>query len=381
MMGFSLAPEKVLYVSADGDDGDDGSTWALAKATVPAAVAIATGGEVIAIGKGTFTGWIDGRAKSGLQYLGTGPETLLTEAATSETLSLGNNASVRNLAVSNTRVGATQTAIRCDGKDNILLQNLLATAENRPVIIQNCQNARIIDCALFGGECSVHVDNSDSIDTVRIRNCLLHATGWAGCACYAASLYGHTTLTDCVLICESSAGAEYYAAGIQAGAGRIEVYNSHIFADGGVDAGARGAMAVADCESLTLINSAIFTSADQGTPHDLFRLAGLLVVGNTVYDPTKVSGPIILVPPLHNIVTKGPGGTIFTHTVNDGAGQPVAGVEVWITTDRAGTKVIAGPLTTDGDGEAVFVLKPGDYYLWKLLAGWNFDNPESITVG
>lgn len=68
-----------------------------------------------------------------------------------------------------------------------------------------------------------------------------------------------------------------------------------------------------------------------------------------------------------------------TVTQSDGV-TPLEGVQVWITTDLAGTNVIAGSLYTSSMGLATFVLDAGSYYLWRQISGWNFSNPQAITV-
>lgn len=78
------------------------------------------------------------------------------------------------------------------------------------------------------------------------------------------------------------------------------------------------------------------------------------------------------------IPTAGSGAEEFVVTVDDGT-NPLDGVEVWVTTDSGGSNVVASG-STDASGEVAFMLDPGAYYLWKQLAGYNFDNPESITV-
>lgn len=61
-------------------------------------------------------------------------------------------------------------------------------------------------------------------------------------------------------------------------------------------------------------------------------------------------------------------------------GQPADGVAVWITTDSAGSNVVAGTLYTDALGKVTFMLDAGTYYAWKQKSGANFTNPESFTV-
>jgi len=75
----------------------------------------------------------------------------------------------------------------------------------------------------------------------------------------------------------------------------------------------------------------------------------------------------------------GSGSESVTITINVG-GSPKAGVSVWISTDAAGTSVVAGTIVTDASGEAAFLLDDGSYYAWKSLGGFNFTNPEALTV-
>lgn len=76
----------------------------------------------------------------------------------------------------------------------------------------------------------------------------------------------------------------------------------------------------------------------------------------------------------------GSGAVSFPVTINDEDGDPIDGVEVWITTDSAGTNVVAGTLSTDASGLATFMLDAGTYYLWRQKSGYNFTNPVTIVV-
>lgn len=75
----------------------------------------------------------------------------------------------------------------------------------------------------------------------------------------------------------------------------------------------------------------------------------------------------------------GTGSQSFVVTVGVN-GSPLDGASVWITTDEEGDNIVAGSLITDAFGQVTFTLDPGDYFLWKQHAGFNFTNPESITV-
>ena len=66
-----------------------------------------------------------------------------------------------------------------------------------------------------------------------------------------------------------------------------------------------------------------------------------------------------------------------TVTVDDVA---EAGVDVWVTSDEAGTSVVAGTLQTDVAGQVVFWLDVGTYYVWQQKSGFNFTNPDTLVV-
>lgn len=81
-----------------------------------------------------------------------------------------------------------------------------------------------------------------------------------------------------------------------------------------------------------------------------------------------------------------PGAIAFTYTVTDsGTGLPIDGVEVWITTDVAGTNVIwnghtnAFGIARDSNGYLPY-LDAGTYYFWCQLANYTFSNPDTEIV-
>lgn len=76
----------------------------------------------------------------------------------------------------------------------------------------------------------------------------------------------------------------------------------------------------------------------------------------------------------------GSGSVSVPFTVNDNASNPIDGVALWVSTDSAGTNVIAGTIYTNGSGLATFMLDPGSYYVWLQRNGYNFTNPQTLTV-
>jgi len=82
-----------------------------------------------------------------------------------------------------------------------------------------------------------------------------------------------------------------------------------------------------------------------------------------------------------------PNAVSYTYTVTDsGTGNPVAGAEVWVTTDLAGANTVwrgttdAFGVARDTDGNLP-LLDPGTYYFWKQLSGYlDDDNPDTEVV-
>lgn len=67
-------------------------------------------------------------------------------------------------------------------------------------------------------------------------------------------------------------------------------------------------------------------------------------------------------------------------TVNDENGNPIDGVEAWVTTDEEGTNVVQ-KLYTNTFGIANFFLLPGVYWVFAQKSGVNFTGfPMQITV-
>lgn len=75
----------------------------------------------------------------------------------------------------------------------------------------------------------------------------------------------------------------------------------------------------------------------------------------------------------------GPGSAPYTITINDNNGNPIDGVNVWVTTDLAGANVIFNGYT-DALGVVTPMLDAGDYFAWKQLAGFVFTNPQAFSA-
>lgn len=76
--------------------------------------------------------------------------------------------------------------------------------------------------------------------------------------------------------------------------------------------------------------------------------------------------------------TLGAGAISTPITVKDGI-VPLEGVDVWTTTDLAGSNLVSRGFT-DTAGLVTFMLDTGTYYLWMQKAGYTFTNPTTLTV-
>ena len=78
----------------------------------------------------------------------------------------------------------------------------------------------------------------------------------------------------------------------------------------------------------------------------------------------------------------GSGADAVTLTIlEDDGSTPIADADVWVSTDSAGSTVVAGTLQTNSLGKATFQLDAGvTYYRWVQKDGLNFTNPTSFVA-
>ncbi len=82
---------------------------------------------------------------------------------------------------------------------------------------------------------------------------------------------------------------------------------------------------------------------------------------------------------LDNCQVAGTGAITWPYTVTDGDGNPVEGCYVWVTSDVAGTNILASG-TTNSSGVVTFCLDSGTVYVWRKKSGYNATNPDTETV-
>ena len=81
-----------------------------------------------------------------------------------------------------------------------------------------------------------------------------------------------------------------------------------------------------------------------------------------------------------NIIDLGAGAIEWPYTLTDvDTGAAISGASVWVTTDSAGTNIIASGVTDDA-GQVTFYLDAGTRYIWRSRAGYNFANPDVEVI-
>lgn len=106
-------------------------------------------------------------------------------------------------------------------------------------------------------------------------------------------------------------------------------------------------------------------------------------MGNVVNDLTEESGGVYRLTSAALAEASGGAGAgaiTFTYTLTSSVDAlPIADADVWVTTDEAGTNVVASG-TTNSSGVVTFYLDAGTVYVWRQKDGWNFTNPDTETV-
>ena len=82
-----------------------------------------------------------------------------------------------------------------------------------------------------------------------------------------------------------------------------------------------------------------------------------------------------------DIIGLGVGAIEWTYTVTDAdTGALLDGVSVWVTTDSAGTDVIASGTTNDSGVVTFYLDAAAVRYIWRSRAGYNFDPQPDVEI-
>lgn len=75
----------------------------------------------------------------------------------------------------------------------------------------------------------------------------------------------------------------------------------------------------------------------------------------------------------------GVGAITWVYNLVDTGGDPIPDADVWVTSDIAGTDVLASG-RTDQYGNVTFYLDAGTVYVWSQKTGFTFPNPDTEVV-
>ena len=77
----------------------------------------------------------------------------------------------------------------------------------------------------------------------------------------------------------------------------------------------------------------------------------------------------------------GGGSLEVTITITDADSNPIPNANVYLTSDAAGTTIIAGPVLTNASGVTpTLSVDAGTVYRWCSAADYTFTNPESVVI-
>ena len=151
------------------------------------------------------------------------------------------------------------------------------------------------------------------------------------------------------------------------GADKLQVHAAEISA--GLITAAAVATGAIDADAIA--NNAIDAGAIATNAITAAKIAtdaiGLAEIDSAVIDAINAQSP-------------GSGAITFTYTLTSSEDSTaVTGADIWATSDQAGNTVVASGVT-DANGQMVFYLDAGTYYIWAQKPGWNFDNPDTEVV-
>lgn len=118
----------------------------------------------------------------------------------------------------------------------------------------------------------------------------------------------------------------------------------------------------------------VFTLTQAETNADMITISAVSSTGNVVIEPVTIYT-------FGANLASGSGGDSVEVTVTTTAAAAVANGSVWITSDSAGTVLVAGTLPTNSQGKITFLLDDGlTYYLWMRKDGENSINGEGFVA-
>jgi len=350
---------NVYYVTKAGNDG----TGAVNRPDLPyvtfaAVVAVASSGDTIVVGPGTWTEANDISALSGLTIVGSGWDTLLTQAGDpASTLTIGTNLTLRNIMVKATGTGQGCFAIEGDTITGLRAFDCWLESADAPLWLISCAEFSLHRTVLKGSEYALYQGGGFGL----MRDCRLKTADWTDCSSFAICVTdsGQLRIRDSSVEMTVGAGNESTCGALCPTAGStIDAHNCRITAD--ADNATSTVRGVYCAGVVNLHGGSVTSSGGAADAIDLLNDGGTLTVSGTAYDTS--SGTITHVPPGDSIATILED-TNETQTDWHNGGRLDTLIDlIKAKTDRLGTGIVTysgGPVADDGRGEIV----QGDSYL------------------
>lgn len=380
-----LFHERVIHVAPSGDDYDDGLSYATALVTIGQAITNATSGDTIKVWPGSYDEAVDGSALDGISLIGTGWQTILTNAS-GNTLAIGAEWNIKNIAIANTEADGASgyAALLIAGGDRQRIENVYisSTAIGISAFSSSTIDNILNRCVIRGQQFGVKLNGSMQIKNSYIKSIVSALPAGDVAAIWITGNQGKLKLDNCEIYgkrATTSSGS--IARGIHAEAAvpihawKCMIEASETNAGGYLEAvrleSGTATAFLCECELRTTPYSTKTSSYDARA-----KTGDIIYLHGCKYDSSRTSGTVRLLAS----DGAGAGAIAFTYTLtNSVGGAAIAEADLWVTSDEAGTNVIASG-TTDAAGQCVFYLDAGTVYVFRQKTGWNFTNPDTETV-
>ena len=430
-----ISPIHEWHVAKTGADTNGGHSFEDAFLTIQPAVLAALAGDIINIWPGTYTQTntdkIDLSAKDNITLQGIGKVIIqCTAAVTVQTpvIEVGTGTNLKNLELLHSyNTPASSGDCSCiigastNDPENVTIEDCIINAPYGDAInIGDGSNIRIKNCSGTGSEYGIRVDLVDSTSVCYLENCHFSLANWTICQSDGISVInGFVHIKNCstyVHMVEATDANTHWPVGFSIYSDLAVLENCQAFVESDNDYREIG---IVTSGLVTLRNCNFKTTGGTDSCYDIQVATGTTIVSGCNYDITNVSGTITQQSAgfVNDIQTEieeagsslaaiktaserltvekagfidaaissiegsaGAGAITFTYTLTvTDAVTPIADVTVWVTSDEAGTIIVASG-TTNVLGVVTFYLDAATYYLWRQKAGYNFTNPDEEEV-
>ncbi len=273
------------YVSKNGNDSNDGLSWATAKLTVDAAKG---DNRRIIVGPGTYAETLDWSGYSGVELVSAVKWGAKLTSSGEYTILLGESMSIGDFWVDNTNTVNGNGALKAVSKDDILLHGCKCIAASDAVINDGCRSFKISKCNILGSEYGYFGSTSAACIAIIEDSFIDTDNLWQACSVSGIAVgAGNLIIKDCQVRARKSSDTITHSSGIYALAtARVLAINSFL---SGLDTSPAGVFAngvLAQYGGHVVLRNCIAVSGStNGTAYDLNGDAG----GTISVDQTSYS--------------------------------------------------------------------------------------------